>query len=102
MGIDGNDAIAIGAPPYDAEAAGNAKARTIGILCGGFTEHWLRQAGCTGSIAESCRRWRAKKILLCFEPKMSSDPISTSAGTEYTTPSHAMLLIIRGYSDVQT
>jgi phosphoglycolate phosphatase-like HAD superfamily hydrolase len=40
--IDGNDAVAIGDSPYDAEAA----VRTIGVLCGGFTESELRKAGC--------------------------------------------------------
>ncbi|MGH9943020.1 MAG: HAD family hydrolase, partial [Pyrinomonadaceae bacterium] len=33
--------------PYDAEAAGKIKLRTIGVLCGGFPEADLRRAGCT-------------------------------------------------------
>ncbi|MCP3442213.1 HAD family hydrolase [Bradyrhizobium sp. CCGUVB14] len=44
--IEGPDAVAIGDTPYDAEAAGKAKITTIGVLCGGFTESSLRQAGC--------------------------------------------------------
>ena len=45
--IDGvPDAVAIGDTPYDAAAAGKAKIATIGVLCGGFTEDKLRQAGC--------------------------------------------------------
>jgi HAD superfamily hydrolase (TIGR01509 family) len=44
--IDGSEAVAIGDSPYDAEAAGKAKIATIGVLCGGFTESSLRQAGC--------------------------------------------------------
>jgi HAD superfamily hydrolase (TIGR01509 family) len=44
--IDGSKAVAIGDTPYDAEAAGKAKIATIGVLCGGFTESSLRQAGC--------------------------------------------------------
>ena len=44
--IGGGDAVAIGDTPYDAEAAGKAGIRTIGVLCGGFTEASLRQAGC--------------------------------------------------------
>ena len=44
--IEGADAVAIGDTPYDAEAAGKAKIATIGVLCGGFTESSLRQAGC--------------------------------------------------------
>jgi phosphoglycolate phosphatase-like HAD superfamily hydrolase len=42
----GADAVAIGDAPYDAEAAGRAKIATISLLCGGFTESTLRQAGC--------------------------------------------------------
>jgi HAD superfamily hydrolase (TIGR01509 family) len=44
--IDGDDAVAIGDTPYDAEAAGKASIATIGVLSGGFTESSLRRAGC--------------------------------------------------------
>ena len=44
--IEGGEAVAIGDTPYDAQAAGKAKIATIGVLCGGFTEDSLRQAGC--------------------------------------------------------
>jgi phosphoglycolate phosphatase-like HAD superfamily hydrolase len=44
--IEGGDAVAVGDTPYDAAAAGKAKIATIGVLCGGFTEDSLRQAGC--------------------------------------------------------
>ncbi len=46
LGIDREDAVAIGDSPYDAEAARKVKIRAIGVLCGGFTEDLLRQAGC--------------------------------------------------------
>jgi HAD superfamily hydrolase (TIGR01549 family) len=46
LNVKGADAVAIGDTPYDAEAAGKAKITTIGVLCGGFTESSLRQAGC--------------------------------------------------------
>jgi phosphoglycolate phosphatase-like HAD superfamily hydrolase len=46
LGLEGHDAVAIGETPYDAEAAGKAKIATVGVLCGGFTENSLRQAGC--------------------------------------------------------
>jgi phosphoglycolate phosphatase-like HAD superfamily hydrolase len=39
-------AVAIGDTPYDATAASKAKIATVGVLCGGFTEDSLRQAGC--------------------------------------------------------
>jgi phosphoglycolate phosphatase-like HAD superfamily hydrolase len=44
--MEGKDAVAIGDSPYDAAAAGKADVRTIGVLCGGFTESELRMAGC--------------------------------------------------------
>jgi HAD superfamily hydrolase (TIGR01549 family) len=44
--IEGADAVAIGDTPYDAAAAGKANIATIGVLCGGFIESSLRQAGC--------------------------------------------------------
>ena len=39
------DVIAVGDTPYDAEAAGKAGIRTVGVLCGGFAENLLREAG---------------------------------------------------------
>ena len=38
--------IVVGDTPYDAEAAGRAGLKTIGLLCGGFPEEDLRAAGC--------------------------------------------------------
>jgi HAD superfamily hydrolase (TIGR01509 family) len=46
-GIAAVDAIAVGDTPYDAQAAGKAGLRTIGVLCGGWPEQELRDAGCT-------------------------------------------------------
>ncbi|WP_354131913.1 HAD family hydrolase [Bradyrhizobium sp. RT4b] len=46
LGVEGADAVVIGDTPFDAEGAGKAKIATIGVLCGGFTEDSLRQAGC--------------------------------------------------------
>lgn len=46
LGIDGRDVVAIGDSPYDAEAACKVDVRTIGVLCGGFTEDKLRKGGC--------------------------------------------------------
>jgi phosphoglycolate phosphatase-like HAD superfamily hydrolase len=39
-------AIVVGDSPYDAVAAGRAGLGTVGVLCGGFPEEDLRQAGC--------------------------------------------------------
>jgi HAD superfamily hydrolase (TIGR01549 family) len=38
-------AIVVGDSPYDAEAAGKAGMKTIGVLCGGFAEPDLSKAG---------------------------------------------------------
>lgn len=47
LDLAGSEAVAIGDTPYDATAARKAGVATIGVLCGGFTESALRQAGCT-------------------------------------------------------
>jgi HAD superfamily hydrolase (TIGR01509 family) len=44
--VEPSEAIVVGDTPYDAEAAGKAGLRTIGLLCGGFPEGDLRAAGC--------------------------------------------------------
>jgi HAD superfamily hydrolase (TIGR01549 family) len=44
--VEPAEAIVVGDTPYDAEAAGKANLRTIGVLCGGFPEAELRAAGC--------------------------------------------------------
>lgn len=59
--IDGADAVAIGDTPYDAEAAGKAGVRTVGVLCGGFTEGELRKAGCAEVYPGPAA------LLACFE-----------------------------------
>ena len=40
------EAIVIGDTPYDAQAAGKIPVRTVGVLCGGFPEESLTDAGC--------------------------------------------------------
>lgn len=45
--VEADEAIVVGDTPYDAEAAGKIKLRTVGVLCGGFPETELRAAGCT-------------------------------------------------------
>lgn len=40
------EAIVIGDTPYDAEAAIRGGMKPIGVLCGGFSEEQLREAGC--------------------------------------------------------
>ena len=40
------DVVVVGNTPYDAETAGKAGLRTIGVLCSGFSEQSLRNSGC--------------------------------------------------------
>jgi HAD superfamily hydrolase (TIGR01509 family) len=44
--ITADEAIVVGDSPFDAEAAHKAGLRTVGLLCGGFSERILRDAGC--------------------------------------------------------
>lgn len=44
--ITAAETVVVGDTPYDAEAAGKAGLKTIGVLCGGFPEEELRRAGC--------------------------------------------------------
>jgi HAD superfamily hydrolase (TIGR01509 family) len=41
-----DNVLVVGDTIYDAEAAGKAHMRTIGVMCGGWSEIDLRQAGC--------------------------------------------------------
>ena len=45
-GVRPAEAVVVGDTPYDAEAAGKAGLKTIGLLSGGFPEEDLRAAGC--------------------------------------------------------
>ncbi|HEX8708091.1 MAG TPA: HAD family hydrolase [Pyrinomonadaceae bacterium] len=44
--VEADEAVVVGDTPYDAEAAGKIRLRTIGMLCGGFPETELSAAGC--------------------------------------------------------
>jgi HAD superfamily hydrolase (TIGR01549 family) len=41
-----SEVVVVGDTPYDSLAAGKIGLRTIGLLCGGFNESELREAGC--------------------------------------------------------
>ncbi|HVW86047.1 MAG TPA: HAD family hydrolase [Bryobacteraceae bacterium] len=45
-GVRAEETIAVGDTPYDAQSAGGAGIRTVGVLCGGFAAAILRDAGC--------------------------------------------------------
>ena len=44
--VDPDKAIVVGDTPHDATAARRAGLRIVGVLCGGFPERDLREAGC--------------------------------------------------------
>lgn len=44
--VQKKDVIVVGDSPHDAEAATRAGMRTVGVLCGGFPESALKEAGC--------------------------------------------------------
>jgi len=46
LGLKAKDCIALGDTPYDAESAGRAGLRTIGVETGGWTHDELMDAGC--------------------------------------------------------
>lgn len=50
-GISPENAVVVGDSPHDAEAASRAGIKTVGVLCGGFAEKDLRQAGCIAIFA---------------------------------------------------
>jgi HAD superfamily hydrolase (TIGR01509 family) len=52
LGMDAAQALAVGDTPYDAEAAGKAGIRTIGLLSGGFERRGLEAAGCVAVYAD--------------------------------------------------
>ena len=68
LGLAGRDAVAIGDTPYDAQAAGQAGLATIGMLCGGFTEAELRQAGCASVYPGP------GALLACFSESLLAQP----------------------------
>jgi HAD superfamily hydrolase (TIGR01509 family) len=45
-GVTPDKALVVGDTAYDAEAAGKAHLRVIGVMCGGWSGDDLRQAGC--------------------------------------------------------
>ncbi len=57
-GVQPEDVVIVGDSPFDAEAAGKAGVRTVGVLCGGFAEKDLREAGCISIFRDPEDLWR--------------------------------------------
>jgi HAD superfamily hydrolase (TIGR01549 family) len=51
--VRAEDVVVVGDTPYDAEAANKAGIRAVGLLCGGWPEDALRQAGCV-AVYKDC------------------------------------------------
>jgi HAD superfamily hydrolase (TIGR01509 family) len=67
LGRKAKDCIALGDTPYDAEAAGKAGLRTMGVETGGWTQEELMDAGCVevyASVAELLGRIEESAIML--------------------------------------
>jgi HAD superfamily hydrolase (TIGR01549 family) len=63
--VDRREVIVVGDTPYDADAAGKAGIRTIGLLSGGFAEPDLRDSGCIAIYrdpADLLRRYDASPL----------------------------------------
>lgn len=66
LGLKAKHCIALGDAPYDAEAAGKAGLRTIGVETGGWTHGDLMDAGCVevySSVAELLERLEESAIV---------------------------------------
>jgi HAD superfamily hydrolase (TIGR01509 family) len=66
LGLKAKDCIVLGDTPYDAEAAGKAGLRTIGVETGGWTHDELMDAGCVevyANVAELLERIDESAIL---------------------------------------
>ena len=63
--VEASDVIVVGDSPYDAQAASKIDLRTVGVLCGGFSEEKLRESGCIAiykdpaDIIENYQKFRA-------------------------------------------
>lgn len=51
-GVSKEDVVIVGDSPHDAEAAKRAGIRAVGVLCGGFPEASLKEAGCIAIYAD--------------------------------------------------
>jgi HAD superfamily hydrolase (TIGR01509 family) len=67
LSISADEAIAVGDTPYDAKAATKIHVRCIGLLCGGFPEAELWQAGCIEIYRDPA------ELLECYERSSLSE-----------------------------
>ena len=66
LGLEAAECVALGDTPYDAESAGQAGIRTIGVETGGWTRAELLDAGCVEvypSVAELLERFEDSALM---------------------------------------
>jgi HAD superfamily hydrolase (TIGR01509 family) len=83
LGATASEAIVVGDSPYDAQAAGKIGLRTIGVLCGGFPEADLRNAGCIAIYrdpADLLRRFDPSVLARRVAPHRKIYPAMLSVG----------------------
>jgi hypothetical protein len=83
LNIQGADAVAIGNTPYDAEAAAKAAIATIGVLCGGFPEKSLRQAGCVEIFRGPAALFARFQDSLLAKTSNSRTEVNSTLGTNH-------------------
>jgi HAD superfamily hydrolase (TIGR01509 family) len=83
LGVTASAAIVVGDSPYDAQAAGKIGLRTIGVLCGGFPEADLRNAGCIAIYrdpADLLRRFYPSVLVRRVAPHRKIYPAMLTVG----------------------
>jgi HAD superfamily hydrolase (TIGR01549 family) len=71
LALDPGEAVAVGDSPYDAQAASRAGITPLGVLCGGFEESTLRDAGCVAIYrdpADLLARFESSLLALRADP----------------------------------
>ena len=74
--------VVVGDTPYDAEAAGKAGLRTVGVLCGGFPEADLRAAGSVRIYrdpADLLARYDSSPLARGFDGETTSEDETTTS-----------------------
>lgn len=79
VGLEPQECIALGDTPYDAEAAGKAGVRTIGVMTGGWTREELLEAGCIevyADVAELLERFDESALARVGVLREPAEPVS--------------------------
>jgi HAD superfamily hydrolase (TIGR01509 family) len=89
---DPADVVVVGDTPYDAEAAGKLRLRTVGLLCGGFPAEQLWAAGCVALYRDPA------DLLANFDRSpLASPPARTGGSNVFRTAFWLALAGTAGY-----